>query len=537
MGFVRVFVFLWLFAGTIAFANVPERLEYQGYLTDAVGTPINCDSCATPYTFLFSIYDQQVGGALLWSEVHVDTDVIGGVFRVELGAQETIDAALLEGNSWLEIQINTQDPLMPRQRIVSVPYALRANVAEHAIESENAVTLGGQGVENFVTVTDTDVFITETELGDILQTLGFVPGDNDSLGDLSSCAVDEILKWDGGAWVCAVNADTDLLSTLLCAAGEIVQWDGTAWLCSGALDSLQASVDQVQANVDALDASLDPIAKDGLPADLLDGDDDTLLTEAEVLAMVAGAGYVMGDHFSGSWDDLGNIPADLLDGDTDTILTVAEVLAMVAGAGYITGDHFSGSWDDLSNIPADLADGDDKATDAEILAAVAAGGHVTGAHFSGDWSDLTGAPAAFERQSFHVHKGAVDQGDVSSGGLTRVSWPSTDFDTGSAFAADRFTCVVAGKYSFYAAVKLNGLGLYDLEIRLSKNGNTAAYTNYFIAYDGGANTGSPTMTVASVLDLAVGDYVEVHVHQESGGTRIIAGSPAATYFTGYRVDN
>ncbi|MBR57410.1 MAG: hypothetical protein CMH54_05050 [Myxococcales bacterium] len=355
-GFVAL---LFLVLSSVAYGSVPGRLDYQGYLTDAVGTPIDCQGCATPYTIQFSIYDQQVEGAVLWSEVHASVPIMQGVFHVELGVQETIDPAILEGNSWLEITVNAQGPMVPRQRIVSVPYAMRAHIAEHAIESENAVSLGGHSADSYVTVTDSDVFLTESELNTVLESLGYVAGDNDTLGDLTSCAVDEILKWDGSAWVCAVNADTDTLSSLLCASSEIAQWNGTTWSCSAALDSLQANidtvqanvdtvqtnvdtvqanvdtvqanVDTVQANVDALDASLDPIAKDGLPAALADGDD--VLTEAEVLAMVAGAGYITGDHFSGSWGDLTDVPASLADGD-DT-LTNTDVLNIVSGAGYL----------------------------------------------------------------------------------------------------------------------------------------------------------------------------------------------------------
>ena len=361
---------LWFLMGTFAFGSVPARLEYQGYLTDAVGTAIDCQGCTTPYTFKFSIFDEQADGTLLWSEVHELTHLVQGVFHVELGLQEVLDAELLDGSRWLEIQINDHMPLAPRQPIISVPYALRANVAEHAVESENAVSLGGQPVESFVQVADTDVFVTESELGDQLTNLGYIPGDNDSLSDLNACAVNEILKWDGGVWTCSIDLNSDPLSTLLCAGGEIGQWDGSTWVCSSALDVLvadtaqvQANVDQVQINMDTLDASLDPIAKTGLPADLDDGDDNSQLSEAEVLAMVTGAGYITGDHFSGAWGDLSGVPADINDGDADTQLSEAQVDAFADNNGYALDADLvalakSGAWADISGIPADIADGD-----------------------------------------------------------------------------------------------------------------------------------------------------------------------------------
>ncbi len=335
-------ILLFLFWTASVLATVPARLEYQGYLTDSVGTPIDCQGCTTPYNFKFSLYDQQVDGTLLWSELHAELNIAQGVFHAELGLQEALDAELMDGTPWLEIQVNDQAPMIPRQRLISVPYSLRASVAEHAIESENAASLGGQPVESFVQVIDTDVFVTESELADLLTDLGYLPGDNDALSDL------------------------------LCAGGEIAQWDGTSWNCSTALDALQANVDAVQTNLDSLDAKLDPIAKDGLPPDLADGDDNTQLSEAEVLSMVSGAGYITGDHFSGAWADLSGVPADILDGDADTQLSEAQVDAFANNNGYaldadLANIATSGAWADLSGIPADIADGD---TNTDILSSL-----------------------------------------------------------------------------------------------------------------------------------------------------------------------
>ncbi len=346
-----------MFTGA-SLASVPDRLEYQGYLTDAVGTPIDCQGCATPYTFKFTLFDQQTDGINLWTETHAEVDIAQGVFRVALGLEAPFEAELLEETRWLEIQINGQAPLVPRQRVISVPYALRADLAERAVESENAVTLGGQPPESFVQVTDTDEFLTESELQGSLDTLGYVVGDNDTLGDINTCNEDEIIKWNGTDWVCAVHTDIDTLSTLLCAAGELAQWDGIAWICSTALDGIQANIDQVQANLETLDSSLDPIAKSGLPSDLADGDDDTQLSDAEVLATVAGAGYITGDHFSGAWTDLSGVPADIADGDADTLNSLgcsAGEIPEWNGSSWICGSGGTQWTDEGSHLAASNA--------------------------------------------------------------------------------------------------------------------------------------------------------------------------------------
>ncbi|MDF1564309.1 MAG: hypothetical protein P1V51_14765, partial [Deltaproteobacteria bacterium] len=80
------------------------------------------------------------------------------------------------------------------------------------------------------------------------------------------CGAGEVAKWDGAAWACAVDVDTDTntqlseaevdafvanngysmgahtidtdtLATLGCAAGEVAKWDGAAWACAVDVDT------------------------------------------------------------------------------------------------------------------------------------------------------------------------------------------------------------------------------------------------------------------------------------------------------------
>ena len=151
---------------------------------------------------------------------------------------------------------------------------------------------------------------------------------------------------------------------------------------------------------------------------------------------------------------------------------------------------------------------------------------------SPSWADLSGGAGT---RAFSVTKGGTNQTGVVSGTATKVTWSTEEFDVGGVFASDKFTCDVAGKYHFYFALKLTGNVLYDNAVYLYKNGSSVKYANYFIAYDSGANTGVPTMQLEATLDLAVSDYVEVYVHQESSSDQTIDGGTSATWFTGYKV--
>jgi hypothetical protein len=43
------------------------------------------------------------------------------------------------------------------------------------------------------------------------------------------------------------------------------------------------------------------------------------------------------------------------------------------------------------------------------------------------------------------------------------------------------------------------------------------------------------MQLEATLDLAVNDYIEVYIHQESGGSLDVDGATNASWFTGYKI--
>ena len=63
---------------------------------------------------------------------------------------------------------------------------------------------------------------------------------------ITSCNANELLKWNGTTWACAVDIDTDtdttipntdLLASLSCATGELLKWNGTTWACAVDIDT------------------------------------------------------------------------------------------------------------------------------------------------------------------------------------------------------------------------------------------------------------------------------------------------------------
>ncbi len=122
-------------------AEVPQVINYQGRLTDDVGTPITGDLQIT-----FKIYYIiDVGGAQTWTEVHPSVTVTDGLFNVFLGSYVTLPDNCFSDDttSMLGITIGNDPEIIPRTRLITVPYAyqaLRADTADYALSIQaNAV--------------------------------------------------------------------------------------------------------------------------------------------------------------------------------------------------------------------------------------------------------------------------------------------------------------------------------------------------------------------------------------------------------------
>lgn len=116
-----------LVLSTIATAQVPQQLSYQGVITDAGGQPL--EQVATSMSF--AIYDSPEGGAILWSETQPDVAVKRGLFNVTLGS--TIGIALpFDKPYWLGTTIGSGPELSPRMKLASSPYSLHSHSADSA---------------------------------------------------------------------------------------------------------------------------------------------------------------------------------------------------------------------------------------------------------------------------------------------------------------------------------------------------------------------------------------------------------------------
>lgn len=138
---VFVVAVLVLLGASPSVAQVPHLLNYQGHL--AAG-----DTALTgTFKIVFSVYAAPTGGSPLWTETQT-VPVTDGLFSVSLGSVVPIPQALFaEAERHLGVKIENDPELVPRQRIVSVGYAFRAEVADDVkgMISPASVNISGAG--------------------------------------------------------------------------------------------------------------------------------------------------------------------------------------------------------------------------------------------------------------------------------------------------------------------------------------------------------------------------------------------------------
>jgi hypothetical protein len=107
-------------------AQVPQMLNYQGKLTTPAGAPVN-----DTLQIVFSIYADEGGATLLWTETQTAVIVEKGVFNVLLGSVNLIPDSVFDGNvRYLGVAIGGDPEMTPLKPMVSVAYAYRAGTAD-----------------------------------------------------------------------------------------------------------------------------------------------------------------------------------------------------------------------------------------------------------------------------------------------------------------------------------------------------------------------------------------------------------------------
>jgi len=115
--------------------NASARLiPFQAYFTDAAGKPVEGVNDLT-----FRIFDLPTGGEpFSWTELHANTPVNKGMVNVILGCKTPFSsdsAVSFDQELYIEVQVDSNTPMVPRQQIVP---AIHAYEASHASSADTA---------------------------------------------------------------------------------------------------------------------------------------------------------------------------------------------------------------------------------------------------------------------------------------------------------------------------------------------------------------------------------------------------------------
>ncbi len=117
--------FFLVVAAPYAMAAVPNAINYQGFLADATGKPINATTNIT-----FKLYTVVSGGAALWTETD-SLNVVEGRFTTSLGDGTAFPATLFNNASlYLGIAVASDGEMSPRTALTTTPFTFKAQDAD-----------------------------------------------------------------------------------------------------------------------------------------------------------------------------------------------------------------------------------------------------------------------------------------------------------------------------------------------------------------------------------------------------------------------
>ena len=211
---------------------VPQQIAHQGQLFDGDG-PVT-----DQVTITFDLFDDETGGDLVWTEDRT-VDVVDGAYSVLLGTDvvgNPLEPVILgEPVLYLQLTIDGGDPLLPRQAVASVPFAVAAGTAENVV---GGVVDASEILVDGAPVVDEDGDWVGGSGSVDWSSIGGVPGelsdgDADTLGGLS-CADGGRAVWDDGStsWVCGSDlVELDRIDTFGAVEGDVLTFEagGVDW--------------------------------------------------------------------------------------------------------------------------------------------------------------------------------------------------------------------------------------------------------------------------------------------------------------------
>jgi len=148
-------------------AQPPYTMNYQGYLTDSSGNPLD-----GTYSMSFQLYDNVSAGTVEWGpETHASVSVSNGIFQVALGTSVALRPDDFDEALFLAVAVNGTN-VSPRQPLRAVPYAFGL-VPGAEVQGDPSMTNYALQVDNTgVGSTDRGLYARGEEYGIYAEEIG-----------------------------------------------------------------------------------------------------------------------------------------------------------------------------------------------------------------------------------------------------------------------------------------------------------------------------------------------------------------------------
>ncbi|MBT4501155.1 MAG: tail fiber domain-containing protein [Gemmatimonadetes bacterium] len=115
-----------------------QTFAVKGVLRDPLGRTVNDGT----YTIVFKLYTVETGGTAVWTETHGSVPTKHGVFGVELGTVTALTGVSFVDNYWLGIQVEGEQEMTPRIKLLTNPYSLAVKGENNRFPSIGNVGIG-----------------------------------------------------------------------------------------------------------------------------------------------------------------------------------------------------------------------------------------------------------------------------------------------------------------------------------------------------------------------------------------------------------
>lgn len=242
-------------------AQVPNTFHFQGAIKDSDGVPVNDTKFIE-----FKLFDVETGGVALWSEGPVSVQIIDGLFSFELGSVDAFPPELFEsGPLYITFDMGAGD-MEPRQKLVSVPFALNAASNDGSWDSNGDILVNltqsvGIGTDDPQTKLEVNALIrlTPSSMDGAcdFNLEGSIYYD-EHLSEFCYCDGEYWIQMDGGGYCDCVDMDGDGVD--ICNPSHVYDTDGLAADCD------DGNVSVYPGNIeycDGIDNDCDPLTTDG----------------------------------------------------------------------------------------------------------------------------------------------------------------------------------------------------------------------------------------------------------------------------------